>query len=61
MCVVIFSGTKRVPLTETELDLSTDVIGNVYDPNYYKNNSGTGKRFPGGPTCEYKGKTVPYL
>ena len=61
MCVVIFSGTKRAALTETGLDLSADVIGNMDDRNFFENNNGTGKRFPGGPSCEYKGKTVPCL
>ena len=61
MCVVIFSGTKRAPLTEMGLDLTADVIGNVGDCNFFENNSGTGMRFPGGPSCEFKGMTVPCL
>lgn len=55
-----FSGTPRVALTKTRLDLSADVIGNV-DDRIFENNSGTSKRFPGGPLCEYRGKIVPYL
>ena len=53
-----FSGTKRIALLETGLDLSADVIGNLDNIDYFENNSGTGKRFPGGTPCECKGKTV---
>ena len=47
ICVVIFLGTTRAPLTEMGLDLSADVMGNVDDRNFFENNSGTGRRFPG--------------
>ena len=61
MCVVIFSGKVRQPLTETGLDLSVDVVGDIGDINYFRNNNGLGKRFPGGPSCEYKGVKIPCL
>ena len=59
MCVVIFAGTKPNPLCKTGLDLSAETFGSPDDHDYFKKNSGPGKRFPGGPTCKYLGKEVP--
>ena len=59
MCVVIFSGINRIPLTETGLDLSVVVVGEVGNEDFFRNNIFPGKRFPGGPTCKYKGEVVP--
>ena len=59
MCVVIFSGKKPNTICETGLDLNAPTVGDPSDPDFFENNSGPGKRFPGGPTCEYKGKKVP--
>ena len=61
ICVIIFAGVERIPLVETGLDLSAPVVGNVEDCDFFKDNSGLGKRFPGGPTCHYKGHNVPCL
>ena len=61
MCIVIIAGIKRSVLVETGLDVTADLVGTYGDVNFMKDNSGPGKRFPGGPTCEYKGKQVPCL
>ena len=58
MCIVIFAGVKRISLVETVLDLSAPVVGNEEGRKFFKDNSGPGKRFPGGPTCSYKGHNV---
>jgi len=49
--VVILAGVKHIPIVETGLDLSTPVVGDVSDPDFFQSNSGSGKRFPGGPIC----------
>jgi len=54
-----FSGKVCRPLTDIELDLSVDVVGNFDDRDYFRNKNGFGKRFPGGPSCDYKGKNIP--
>ena len=59
MCVVIFAGKRPNELCETGLDLYAPTVGEPSDPDFFENNSGPGKRFPGGPTCEYLGKKVP--
>ena len=61
MCVVIFSSTKEHVIVETGLDLSTPIFGSPADADFFEKNSGKGKRFPGGPTCEFKGNTIPCL
>ena len=35
--------------------------GDVSDTYFFKNNSGAGKQFPGGPTCVFQGNEVPCL
>ena len=59
MCVVIFAGKRETKLYECGMDLFAEKVGDVSDDNFFENNSGHGKRFPGGPTCEFQGKTVP--
>lgn len=65
-CVVIFTGARNeIPLCwTTGIDIQTkpvldEVTGkiNIEDDS----NFGPGKYFPGGPTCEFRGKTVPML
>jgi len=58
-CVVIFPGKVRRPLMETGLDLSVDVVVNMGNRDYFCNNDGFGKHFPGGPSFKYKGKPIP--
>ena len=61
ICIEIFSGIKRMPLTEMWLDLQADVAGDRSNSNFYRKNSGLGSHFTNGPTYEYKGQTVPCL
>eukprot|EP00978_Attheya_sp_CCMP212_P026409 scaffold86813_cov51-Attheya_sp.AAC.1 len=61
MCVVIMTGVQQKTVHEIGIDMLADCEGTVDDPDYYENNIGPGKRFPGGPTCEFRGKTVPCM
>ena len=58
---VIFSGKICHPLTETGLNISVDVVGNMDDRDYFRSNNGFGRHFPGDLNCKYKGKTIPCL
>ena len=59
MCIIIFAGKCPNALCETGLDLHSPTVGEPSDPDFFKNKSGPGKRFPGKPTCIYLGKMVP--
>jgi hypothetical protein len=64
MCVVLLTGKKRNLMVETGIDANCNepIIGDVEKDGQYeffKNNFGEGKLFPGGPKCLYKGKEVP--
>ena len=59
MCCVIFIGKRINAMCETSLDLNVEAIGDVSDEDYFENNSGKGKRFPGGPMCHVRGVEVP--
>jgi len=61
ICIVIFSGIKRVSLLETGMDMNVIPVGDCNQPDFFANNSGVGKLYPGGPTCIFKGKIVPCL
>ena len=59
MCCVIFTGKRINAMCETSLDLNVEAIGDVSDEDYFENNSGKGKMFPGGPMCHVRGVEVP--
>jgi len=61
MCVVIMTGVQQKTEHEIGIDILADMVGTIDDPDYYDNNIGPGKRFPGGPTCEFRGKKVPCM
>ena len=61
MCILTFAGTKEYAIVESSLDLSAPIFRSPSDPDYFENNSRRGKRFPGGPTCEFKWKKIPRL
>ena len=61
MCIVIFAGETPNTLTETGLDLDAETYGCPTDADFFEQNSGPGKRFPGGPTCHFNGVDVPCL
>ena len=61
MCVLIFAGVRPQAVMETGMDIFVEQVGEVSDEFYFKNNSGPGKRYPGGPTCNFQGKDIPCL
>ena len=61
MCVIIYAGKERNPLMETGMDMFAPVIGEAGDPNFFEDNCGKGKLYPGCPTCMFKEKFVPTL
>ena len=61
MCIVIFAGEKTSTILETGMDIFAQVIGNEKDDDFFDKNYGPGKLYPGGPTCEFKGKKIPCL
>ena len=61
MCIIIFAGIYPIPLYETGLDLDAEIVGDVDDKNFFQKNYGKGQRFPGGPSCLYKGVRVPCM
>ena len=61
MCVVIFAGIREQAVVDTGMDVFAQQEGEVSDDDFFINNSGKNKRFPGGPTCVFQGKEVPCL
>ena len=67
MCVVIFEEKERNPLLESGIDtthpLSSEFDGEITEDNteFFKDNYGAGKLFPGGPVCEFEGVEIPTM
>ena len=61
LCLIIISGTKEHLNVETGIDATKPITGDVTDKNFIENNFGKGKLFPGGPSCEFRGKTIPCM
>jgi hypothetical protein len=68
MCIIIFSGKKRNVFQETGVDtslISELTSAGLVDPEnsleFFEENFGEGKMFPGGPTCEYNEKKIPCM
>ena len=61
MCVFIFVGIRKQDVVEILMEVLAPQEGDVSDECFFKNNSGAGKQFPGGPTCVFQGKEVPCL
>ena len=64
MCVILLTGKKRNLMVETGIETSSDIpiVGDIEtdgEYEFFRNNFGEGKLFPGGPKCVYKGKDVP--
>jgi len=59
MCVIIIEGTTRQVEVELGIDYSAPWTGSAEDNDFIEQNTGHGKRFPGGPTCRFRGKEVP--
>ena len=64
MCVVIIDAKTRDIYAETGVDPNMPHSIHLNDGDELDmlvNNIGPGKMFPGGPTCVYKGKTIPCM
>ena len=61
MCVIIFAGIQSQAVVETGMDIFAEQEGEGSDDNYFKNNNGKNKQYPGGPTCNFQGTEVPCL
>ena len=59
MCICIFKGKNHQPDVELGFDPFVPINGKEGDKDYYERNIGDGKSFPGGPTCNFRGKDVP--
>lgn len=61
-CAVIIQGTNRQLEIELGVDFMVDAekTGLDEDWRFINANKGQGKRLPGGPTCLYKGKEIPF-
>jgi hypothetical protein len=62
MCCIIFpsNNEESIPYNWVSgIDVQAGMNHNHDDVEYIKDNSGTGKHFPGGPVCDFKGKKVP--
>ena len=65
MCIIIFSGVELNLFMETGVDTSLFSDGKYLDLDniqdnleFFCQNYGDGKIFPGGPTCEYNAKGI---
>ena len=61
LCVILITGKEDNFLVRTGIvdDDEVEVIGTPDDPDFVLKNTGKGKKFPGGPSCMYKGKEIP--
>ena len=59
MCILIIAGKKPSALVELGINNDATMVGKEGDEDFFENNCGKDKLFPGGPTCEVRGKTVP--
>jgi hypothetical protein len=59
MCAIIMEGKSINSDAVTGIDVFAQKVGNETDPDFVQNNTGPGKLYPLGPTCEFKGKQVP--
>jgi len=59
MCAIIMEGKSINSDVVTGIDVFALKVGNETDPDFIQNNTGPGKLYPMGPTCEFKGKQVP--
>ena len=61
MAVIIIKGTQPRFDVELGIDIRKTPIGDETDPDFIDKNTGSGKYFPGGPTCHFRGKDVPSM
>ena len=56
MCILIIAGKRPSALVELGINNSAEIVGEEGDENFLDNNCGEGKLYPGGPTCDFRGK-----
>ena len=61
MCVIIFAGIREQVIYETGTEIFCEQEREISNKFYFINNSGPGKRFPGSPTCSFRGNEIPCL
>ena len=61
MCILIIAGKRETKLYDCGMDIFAEKLGDVSNADFFENNSGPGKRFPGGPNCTFQGKNIPCL
>jgi hypothetical protein len=66
MCVVLIDGQKEDLLVRTRIDPQCSSINNTISElndeyEYFKNNIGIGKQYPGGPSCYYQDTEIPCM
>ena len=61
MCIITFSGEQPSTIVETRLDLEAETVVHPDDEDFFENNSGPIKQFPGCPTCNFRGVDMPCL
>ena len=61
MCVLIIQGKYPDLSVETRIDVTINPDRNTEDVDFFFNNNGEGKYFPGGPVCTYRGKKIPTM
>jgi hypothetical protein len=59
MCIIIIEGKKPKGSIEAGIDINVNPIGEPTDKKIIWNNSGTGKYYPGGSVCYFRGKKIP--
>jgi hypothetical protein len=64
MCVIIIDSKQHNVLVETGIDLESREKKNRSDEDeleYFLNNLGENKQYPGGPSCTYQGTEIPCM
>ena len=61
VCIIILLGEQPNTSVDTGLDLEAEIVRSPDDSDFFKNNSGPGKNFPGDPTYNFNGVYLPCL
>ena len=59
ICILIIEGKEPKGNIEAVINISVTPVGDNRNIDFFLNNSGPGKYYPGGPECIYNGKKVP--
>ena len=61
MYIVIIAGENPKAEVETGIGVFADAVGMADDDDFFEKNTGNGKKYPCGSTCEVRGVTVSCL